>query len=65
MSLSKAIKSGKERRQEYHGCKSYDKSCRNHGGCAWCENNRTYRNRRESDKYKIKDKYEQGTLESD
>jgi hypothetical protein len=46
MSLSKAIKSGKEKRVEYGTkgepyCKSVSERCRNHGGCPWCEGNRT------------------------
>ena len=40
MSLDKAIKHGKEHRKEYTGAKSVDKTCRNHGSCAWCEENR-------------------------
>ena len=36
----------KEHRKPYRGAKSFDKSCRNNGGCPWCEGNRlcsTYR----------------------
>lgn len=40
MSLDKAIQSGKEHRKPYIGCKSIDKTCRNHGGCGWCLENR-------------------------
>ena len=43
MALDKAIKSGKEHRKEYHGSKSFDPSCRNHGGCPWCEENRRHK----------------------
>ena len=43
MSLNKAIKHGKERRKPYIGSKSFDKTCRNHGGCPWCEENRKYK----------------------
>lgn len=43
MSLDKSIKSGKEHRKEYYGSKSFDRSCRNHGGCDWCEENRKYK----------------------
>jgi len=42
MSLYKAIKHGKEKRQHYRHSKSFDKSCRNHGGCPYCENGRAY-----------------------
>lgn len=40
MSLDKAIKHGKEKRKPYRGSKAIDQTCRNHGGCAWCESNR-------------------------
>lgn len=43
MSLNKAIKHGKEHRKPYTGSKSFDKTCRNHGGCPWCEENRKYK----------------------
>lgn len=43
MALDKAIKSGKEHRKPYRGSKSFDPSCRNHGGCAWCEANRKHK----------------------
>ena len=48
MSLDKAIKYGKEKRKPYKGSKIFDKSCRNHGGCPWCEENR---------KHKFRDKH--------
>lgn len=43
MSLDKAIEHGKEHRKEYRGSKSIDKTCRNHGGCDWCEENRKHK----------------------
>ena len=43
MSLDKSIDSGKDHREQYHGSKSFDPSCRNHGGCPWCEENRKYK----------------------
>lgn len=39
--LHKAIKHGKEKRNPYDGAKAVDKTCRNHGGCPYCEGNRT------------------------
>ncbi len=45
MALDKAIKSGKEHRKEYRGCKAIDSSCRNHGSCPWCLGNRTNKNK--------------------
>lgn len=44
MSLDKSIAQGKERRKQYRGGKAIDKSCRNHGGCEWCLENRMYKN---------------------
>ncbi len=46
MSLDKAIKYGKEKRKPYRKAKAIDKSCRNHGSCKWCEENRTYKNKK-------------------
>ena len=43
MSLDKAIEHGKEHRKEYRGSKTIDKTCRNHGGCEWCEENRKHK----------------------
>ena len=43
MSLDKAIEHGKEHRKEYHGSKAIDKTCRNHGGCEWFEENRKHK----------------------
>ena len=48
MSLDKAIQHGKEHRKPYRGSKAIDATCRNHGGCPWCEENR---------KYKFRDKH--------
>ena len=44
MALDKAIQHGKEHRKPYTGGKAIDKTCRNHGGCLWCEENRKYKN---------------------
>lgn len=44
MSMNKAIKYGKEHRKPYYGSKAIDRTCRNHGGCTWCEENRMYKN---------------------
>ena len=50
MSLNKAIKYKKEHRKEYTGAKSVAPSCRNHKGCKWCEDNRTYQSRKQIQK---------------
>lgn len=43
MSLDKAIAHGREHRKPYRGAKAIDGSCRNHGGCPWCEENRKHK----------------------
>lgn len=43
MSLDKAIAHGKEFRKPYTGSKRFDRSCRNHGGCSFCEGNRRFK----------------------
>lgn len=45
MSLDKSIEYGKEHRKPYHGAKAVDSTCRNNGGCPWCEENRLYKYR--------------------
>lgn len=46
MSLDKAIEHGKEKRKPYKGGKAIDATCRNHGGCQWCQGNRTFKYRK-------------------
>ena len=46
MSLDKAIEHGKEHRKNYHGSKAFDRTCRNHGGCEWCKENRLHKYRK-------------------
>lgn len=43
MALDKAIAHGKERRMPFMGSKAIDQSCRNHGTCEWCRENRTHK----------------------
>lgn len=42
MSLDKAIQHGKEYRKPYTGGKSVDRTCRNHGSCVYCRENRLH-----------------------
>jgi len=42
MSLDKAIQYKKEHRKPYTGTKAIDCTCRNHGSCERCKNNRMY-----------------------
>jgi hypothetical protein len=46
MSLDKAIQHGKEKRKPYRGSKAVDCTCRNHGSCGWCRDNRLYKFRK-------------------
>ena len=46
MSLDKAIKAGKEHRKPYRRSKAFDTSCRNHGSCNWCRDNRLHKHKR-------------------
>ena len=47
MALDKAIRAGKEWRKAYRKSKAFDSSCRNHGGCERCADNRRVRTLRE------------------
>lgn len=48
---------GKERRKPYHGSKRYDHTCRNHGSCPVCQQNRKYAatKQEQAAKAKVKD----------
>lgn len=46
MSLDKAIEHGKEHRKPYKKAKEVDKTCRNHGSCPYCKENRLYNTKR-------------------
>ena len=50
MALDKAIIHGKEHRKQYHGSKAIDRSCRNHGSCEWCRENRLYKDKKNNQK---------------
>ena len=43
MSLDKAIAHGKAKRKAYRGSKAIDKTCRNHGSCPYCRQNRLHK----------------------
>lgn len=43
MALNKAIEHGKEKRKPFKGAKMVCCSCRNHGTCEWCRQNRMYK----------------------
>lgn len=46
MSLNKAIEHNKEKRKPFRKSKAFDASCRNHGSCGYCEQNRTFNSRK-------------------
>lgn len=46
MSLDKAILHGNEKRKPYRGSKVIDCTCRNHGSCTWCRDNRLHKFRK-------------------
>lgn len=46
MTLNKAIASGKEKRKPYRKAKAIDASCRNHGSCPACKENRMHKNKK-------------------
>jgi hypothetical protein len=43
MSMDKAIAHGKEKRKPYRGSKAIDRTCRNHGSCPYCRENRLHK----------------------
>lgn len=50
MSLEKAIQHGKEKRKRYYNSADFDHSCRPHGGCPYCENNRKFADKKARNK---------------
>jgi hypothetical protein len=40
MRLQKAIEHRKERRRPFYDSRRLDRTCRAHGSCSWCEENR-------------------------
>ena len=60
MSLDKAIAHGKEKRKPYYGSKAFDHTCRNHGGCPWCEENRKHKFRDKEKDYHGRYQYDRG-----
>ena len=66
MSLDKAISNGKEHRKPYRKSKRFDKTCRNHGSCPYCRDNRLHNRYKteEDSKLKIKEAEEMEKVES-
>lgn len=46
---------GKEHRKQYYGSKAVDSTCRNHGSCGYCRENRTFNTRKRLEKFKLTD----------
>lgn len=59
MSLDKSIEHHKEHRKPYRGSKTFDRTCRNHGSCDWCRDNRLHNSKKrlESSNEKLKEEY--------
>jgi len=36
VSFDKVYPNRKDWRKPYRGCKAFDRTCRNHGSCPWC-----------------------------
>lgn len=47
MSFDKEYPNRKDWRKPYRGSKRFDRTCRCHGGCKYCEGNRTYTAKRD------------------
>ena len=65
MSLDKAAQHGKEYRKPYTGGKDIDRTCRNHGSCDYCRENRLHASKvqQEIADAKLKE-YEKGMVET-
>ena len=50
MGLEKAIEHNKEHRKPYRGSKAIDCTCRNHGSCDWCRENRLHARKKVEEK---------------
>ena len=63
MSLDKSIQHGKEHRKQYRGSKEIDRSCRNHGSCSWCRDNRLHKFKKNEYENFESEIYEEGNEE--
>ena len=46
MGFDKDYPNRKDHRKSYRKSKAFDRTCRNHGSCVWCEHNRLYGNKK-------------------
>jgi hypothetical protein len=56
MSFDKYYPKRKDWRKQYKGSKRFDRSCRCHGGCGYCLDNRMHNLRREKEKAEYSEK---------
>jgi len=49
MSFDKHYPNRKDWRKPYRGSKRFDRTCRNHGSCSYCEANRTFNRKRQTE----------------
>jgi hypothetical protein len=62
MGLEKAIEHGKEHRKPYRDSRVFFMSCRNHGGCEWCQGNRLYSSKKRAEAMRSREEeYEEAT----
>jgi len=55
MSLDKSIEHKKEHRKPYRKAKSIDPTCRNHGTCHWCKQNRLHASKLKENQAKMQE----------
>jgi hypothetical protein len=46
MSFDAHYPNRKDRRKQYSDTRQFDKSCRSHGDCPWCQGKRKYKHKR-------------------
>ena len=46
MSFDKQYPNRKDHRKKFYKAKAYDRSCRNHGACYYCKDNRMHHNKK-------------------
>lgn len=54
MSLDKAIEHGKKHRKEYLGSEAFGPTCRNHGSCKHCRDNRLHTREKQNQAQEVK-----------
>jgi len=53
MSFDNNYPNRKDHRKSYRKSKAFDRTCRNHGSCVWCEHTRTFDKRKKEESSKI------------